>query len=79
MTSVCFVAQAAGGDAAALTGRWSVGVTMEILRNEGLRGWGKGLPARLYRSAPGHGMLYMGFEFFSGVLRSGGRETTVGK
>ena len=27
------------------------------------------LPARLYRSAPGHGLLYMGFELISGMIR----------
>merc|ERR1719265_2849918 len=40
-------------------GRWSLQVVAAIAREEGLRGWCKGLPARLYRSAPGHGLLYM--------------------
>jgi len=52
-------------------GHWSVSVTMGVARSEGVRGLCKGLPARLYRSAPGHGLLYMGFEFFAGLLRSG--------
>lgn len=55
--------------AAAYTGRWSVSVTLEILKIEGLNGACKGLPARLYRSAPGHGLLYMGFELIAGFLR----------
>lgn len=49
--------------------RWSAGVVLDIFAKEGLRGWCKGLPARLYRSAPGHGLLYMGFEFFASLLR----------
>eukprot|EP00401_Gymnodinium_catenatum_P008474 CAMPEP_0117480798 /NCGR_PEP_ID=MMETSP0784-20121206/12573_1 /TAXON_ID=39447 /ORGANISM="" /LENGTH=293 /DNA_ID=CAMNT_0005275241 /DNA_START=5 /DNA_END=886 /DNA_ORIENTATION=- len=47
-------------------------VLLQIARLEGVRGLCKGLPARLYRSAPGHGLLYMGFEFFAGLLREGG-------
>ena len=49
--------------------RWSVGVTIQILREEGLRGVCKGLPARLYRSAPGHGLLYCAFETISAMIR----------
>eukprot|EP00928_Gymnodinium_smaydae_P091330 TRINITY_DN75039_c0_g1_i1.p1 TRINITY_DN75039_c0_g1~~TRINITY_DN75039_c0_g1_i1.p1 ORF type:complete len:284 (+),score=51.56 TRINITY_DN75039_c0_g1_i1:152-1003(+) len=49
--------------------RWSLGVTADIAKSEGLRGICRGLPARLYRSAPGHGLLYVGFEFFSQLLR----------
>ncbi len=55
--------------AAAYAQRWSLAVTVEILRIEGLNGVCKGLPARLYRSAPGHGLLYMCFELISGFLR----------
>lgn len=51
--------------------RWSIGVVGNIAQIEGLHGLCKGLPARLYRSAPGHGMLYMGFQFFSTKLRDG--------
>ena len=59
-----------GADGRSNAGRWSLSVTMEILQAEGLRGWGKGLPARLYRSAPGHGLLYMGIELIAARLRS---------
>lgn len=59
----------ASGSSASHAHRWSVGVAVDILRVEGLRGVCKGLPARLYRSAPGHGLLYMGFELFAGLLR----------
>lgn len=55
--------------AAAYAQSWSLSVTMEILRKEGFNGVCKGLPARLYRSAPGHGLLYMGFELISGFLQ----------
>jgi solute carrier family 25 2-oxodicarboxylate transporter 21 len=55
--------------AAAPSGRWSLAVTADILRREGMRGMCKGLPARLYRSAPGHGLLYMGFELISSMIR----------
>lgn len=55
--------------AAAYSGRWSMSVTVEILQMEGMNGICKGLPARLYRSAPGHGLLYMGFELIAGFLR----------
>ena len=55
--------------AAAYARRWSLSVTREILEKEGLNGACKGLPARLYRSAPGHGLLYMGFELIAGFLR----------
>eukprot|EP00927_Polykrikos_kofoidii_P008736 TRINITY_DN13642_c0_g1_i1.p1 TRINITY_DN13642_c0_g1~~TRINITY_DN13642_c0_g1_i1.p1 ORF type:complete len:298 (-),score=35.82 TRINITY_DN13642_c0_g1_i1:85-978(-) len=48
---------------------WSLPTVVGIAREEGVRGLCKGLPARLYRSAPGHGLLYMGFEFFASVLR----------
>lgn len=58
--------------AAASEGRWSVAVALEVARTEGAHGLCKGLPARLYRSAPGHGLLYMGFEFFASLLRSSG-------
>jgi len=49
--------------------RWSGAVILEVAASEGARGLCKGLPARLYRSAPGHGLLYMGYEFFAGLLR----------
>lgn len=49
--------------------RWSGAVVMDVAAAEGLRGLCKGLPARLYRSAPGHGLLYMGYEFFASALR----------
>lgn len=50
--------------------RFVVSVMVEILKTEGLRGWCRGLLPRLYRSAPGHGLLYMSFEFVSGKLRA---------
>jgi len=64
----CRAGAEAGGVVAGRS-RWTAAVVLDILASEGLRGWCKGLPARLYRSAPGHGLLYMGFEFFSSLLR----------
>ena len=52
----------------ASSARWSGAAMVEILHTEGVRGWCKGLPARLYRSAPGHGLLYMGFELIKSLL-----------
>jgi len=49
--------------------RYAVTIALEILQKEGIRGWSKGLMARLYRSAPGHGLLYMTYELLSGHLR----------
>lgn len=54
---------------AALPPRASVVLSWQIFCEEGWRGIGRGLPARLMRSAPGHGLLYMAFEYCSGRLR----------
>eukprot|EP00746_Dinoflagellata_sp_MGD_P107218 gnl/MRDRNA2_/MRDRNA2_45179_c0_seq1.p1 gnl/MRDRNA2_/MRDRNA2_45179_c0~~gnl/MRDRNA2_/MRDRNA2_45179_c0_seq1.p1 ORF type:complete len:291 (-),score=60.38 gnl/MRDRNA2_/MRDRNA2_45179_c0_seq1:239-1111(-) len=58
-----------GNGSSTLVSRWSVGVLLDILRCEGVRGICKGLPARLYRSAPGHGLLYMAFESIASLIR----------
>ena len=59
----------AGPGNATTSSRWSVQIAADIYRAEGFNGWSRGLAARLYRSAPGHGLLYMSFEFISGHLR----------
>ncbi|CAE8586625.1 unnamed protein product [Polarella glacialis] len=51
--------------------RNSIIVMKQIIEAEGLQGLSKGLAARLYRSAPGHGLLFMSFEFVSSRLRAG--------
>lgn len=60
--------QSSGGGAAKSSTRWSGAAMVDILHTEGVSGWCKGLPARLYRSAPGHGLLYMGFELIKSLL-----------
>ena len=62
-------AEPGSGSGSGSGSRWSGGVTLQILREEGLRGVCKGLPARLYRSAPGHGLLYCAFETISAMIR----------
>jgi solute carrier family 25 2-oxodicarboxylate transporter 21 len=48
--------------------RSTVTVLNGILRQEGLNGLFKGLPARLYRSAPGHGILFMAYSELEGRI-----------
>ena len=45
-------------------------VMLQILRDEGLHGWGRGLIPRLCRSAPGHGLLFMIYQSVSEKMRS---------
>jgi len=45
-------------------------VAWTIVQEEGFAAMGRGLLARLYRSAPGHGLLFMAFEFFSEKLKA---------
>jgi hypothetical protein len=41
---------------------WSLAVVARILKEEGLRGCFRGLNARLYRAAPGSGILLLAYE-----------------
>ena len=49
--------------------RWSLALVARIARAEGVAALARGLPARLYRSAPGHGVLFMAYERISTLLR----------
>ena len=61
--------QARPGHARVYDARWSLALVTRIARAEGVSALARGLPARLYRSAPGHGVLFMAYERISTLLR----------
>jgi len=69
-SKACVASKASADISVASAPRSSLFIVIQVLKDEGVGGLARGLPARLMRSAPGHGLLYMAFEHFSRLLRA---------